>query len=137
MRNLRFALRSLFRAPGFTASAVLVLAVGVGASTAVFSVLRGVVLRPLSLPQPEELMRIYERPAGSDARWSFSGPDYLDLSKESTAFASVAGIRTDLQTLTGRGPPVQIRVARISANFFSTRRVFPAIGHRPAARAGI
>jgi len=100
MQNLRFALRSLFRAPGFTASAVLVLALGVGGSTAVFSVLRGVVLRPLGLPHPEELTRIYERPAGTDVRWPFSGPDYLDVASESTAFASVAGIRADQQTLT-------------------------------------
>ena len=133
MHNLRFALRSLFRAPGFTASAVLVLAIGVGGSTAVFSVLRGVVLRPLSLPHPQELIRIYERPAGTDVRWPFSGPDYLDVASESTAFASVAGIRADQQTLTGRGSPVQIRVARITSSFFATLRVFPAIGRGPAA----
>jgi len=52
---------------------VLVLAVGVGGSTAVFSVLRSVVLRPLELPHPEELVRLYERPAGTEARWPFSG----------------------------------------------------------------
>ncbi|HZR09615.1 MAG TPA: ABC transporter permease [Myxococcales bacterium] len=137
MHNLRFALRSLFRAPGFTASAVLVLALGVGGSTAVFSVLRGVVLRPLSLPHPQELIRIYERPAGTDVRWPFSGPDYLDVANESTAFASVAGIRPDLQTLTGRGSPVQIRVARITSSFFAALRVYPAIGRGPAAEEDI
>src|SRR5260370_41464034 len=91
--NLRLALRTLWRAPGFTAAAVLVLAIGVGGSTAVFSVLRGVVLRPLGMPSPDELVRLYERPAGIEARWPFSGPHYLDVGNESGAFASVARIR--------------------------------------------
>jgi len=133
MDNLRLAARALLRAPGFTVSAVLVLAIGVGGSTAVFSVLRGVVLRPLGMPHPEELVRVYERPAGLDARWPFSGPDYFDLAKESSAFASVAGIRADRQTLTGHGSPVQLRVARITSSFFATLRVFPAVGGGPGA----
>ena len=132
MEQLRLALRTLLRAPGFTAAAVLVLAIGVGGSTAVFSMLRSVVLRPLGLPHPGELVRLYERPAGIDTRWNFSGPDYVDVSREAGAFASVAGIRTARQTLTGRGPPVQIRVARITANFFSTLQVAPAFGQGPA-----
>src|SRR5712671_831461 len=131
MDQLRLALRTLCRAPGFTAAAVLVLAIGVGGSTAVFSVLRSVVLRPLGLPHPDELIRLYERPAGTEARWAFSGPDYFDVSREGGVFASVAGIRADRQTLTGRGPPVQVRVARITASFFSTLQVQPAFGHGP------
>ena len=82
MDNLRLALRALLRAPGFTAAAVLVLAIGVGGSTAVFSVLRGVVLRPLGMPSPEQLVRVYERPAGTETRWPFSGPDFFDLAKQ-------------------------------------------------------
>jgi hypothetical protein len=85
--NLRLALRTLWRVPGSTAAAVLVLAIGVGGSTAVFSVLRGVVLRPLGLPHPDELVRLYERPAGTEVRWGFSGPDYVDVSR---ARASIA-----------------------------------------------
>jgi hypothetical protein len=87
MDNVRLALRTLWRVPGFTAAAVLVLAIGVGGSTAVFSVLRGVVLRPLGLPHPDELVRLYERPAGTEVRWGFSGPDYVDVSR---ARASIA-----------------------------------------------
>ena len=130
--SLRLALRALWRAPAFTAAAVLVLAIGVGGSTAVFSVLRSVVLRPLGLPHPDELIRLYELPAGAEARWPFSGPDYFDVSREGGAFASVAGIRAARQTLTGRGPPVQVRVARITASFFSTLQVNPAFGQGPA-----
>src|SRR4051812_14845918 len=112
MEQLRLALRTLFRAPGFTAAAVLRLATGVGGSTAVFILLRSSVLRPPCVPHPEELVRLYERPAGTDTRWNFSGPDYVDVSREGSAFASVAGIRAARQTLTGRGPAVQVRVAR-------------------------
>src|SRR5439155_769417 len=120
------------RAPGFTTAAVLILAVGVGGSTAVFSVLRSVVMRPLGFPHPGELVRLYERPAGLDARWPFSGADSVDVSREGGPFASVAGIRAARQTLTGRGPPVQVRVARITANFFSSLQISPAFGHGPA-----
>ncbi|HET9753633.1 MAG TPA: ABC transporter permease, partial [Myxococcales bacterium] len=137
MGNLRLAARSLLRAPGFTLGAVLVLAVGTGGSTAVFSVLRGVALRPLSMPRPDELVRLYERPAGSDARWPFPGPEFLDLARESSAFASVAGVRADRQTLTGRGAPVQIRVARISGSFFATLKIWPAIGRGPTPEEDI
>jgi predicted permease len=131
--SLRFAVRSLWRSPGFTAAGALVLALGISASTAVFSVLRGVVLRPLGVPQPEQLLRLYERPAGSEARWSWSAPDYLDLVNENGAFESVAALRADRQTLTGRGPPQQIRVARVTASFYSTLRVAPVLGHAPGA----
>jgi len=132
MDRLRLALRSLLRAPGFTAAGVLVLAIGIGGSTAVFSVLRGVVLRPLGFRVPEQLVRVYERPAGIDARWSFSGPDFVDLAAESSAFESTAGIRPDRQTLTGSGPPVEVRIARVSVSFFATLRASPAIGRAPA-----
>src|SRR2546421_3258875 len=135
--NLRLALRTLRRAPGFTAAAVLVLAIGVGGSTAVFSVLRSVVLRPLGLPHPEELVRLYERPAGLESRWAFSGPDYLDVAGESGAFASAAGIRADRQTMTGRGSPVQMRIARVSASFFPTLRAWPALGRALSAEEDV
>jgi len=129
--NLRLALRTLWRAPGFTAAAVLVLAIGVGASTAVFSILRSVVLRPLGMPHAEQLVRLYERPAGMDVRWPWSAPEYLDLGRESGAFESVAAIRAGRQTLTGRASPTQIRIARVTASFFSTLRSWPVIGRAP------
>ena len=133
MNSLRFALLTLCRSPRFTAGGALALAVGIATSTAVFSVLRGVVLTPLNLPGAEQLVRLYERPAGTEARWTWSAPDYLDLAKENGAFESVAAIRPDRQTLTGRGTPVQLRVARVTASFYSTLRVAPALGRAPGA----
>ncbi len=137
MRQLRLALRSLSRAPGFTAAGVVVLAIGIGASTSVFSVLRGVVLRPLGFSAPDQLVRVYERPAGIDARWSLSGPDFLDVAAGSSTFQSTAAIRPEVQTLTGRGPPTQVRMARVSASFFATLRAFPAIGRAFAAEEDV
>ncbi|HEY2028001.1 MAG TPA: ABC transporter permease [Myxococcales bacterium] len=131
MGHLRLALRSLLRAPGFTAAAVLVLALGVGGSTAVFSLLHGVVLRRLAVPAPDQLVRIYERPAGIDAHWPFPGPDFFDLREESRSFAAMAGIRAEQQTLTGRGLPRAIRVARVTASFYDTLREWPASGRPP------
>jgi predicted permease len=133
MDNLRLALRTLRRSPGFTIAGVLVLAIGVGGSTAVFSVLRSVILRQLAVPAPEQLVRLYELPAGIDAHWPFPGPDYFDVANESSAFQSVAGIRAERQTLTGRGTPITVRVARVTASFFPTLRVWPVLGGIPDA----
>ena len=133
MGGLRLAVRTLWRTPGFTAVAVLVIALGVGGSTAVFSVLRGVVLRPLGMPSPEQLVRLYVRPAGTESRWPYSTPEYLDVVTESGAFESLAAIRAARQTLTGSGPPVQVRVARVTASLFVTLRSWPAIGRAPSS----
>ena len=135
--KVRLALRSLWRAPGFTSAGALVLAIAIGGSTAVFSVLRGVLLRPLGFRSPEQLIRIYESPAGIDSRWAFSGPDFLDFAAENSAFQSTAGIRAEQQTLTGRGPPTQVRIARVSASFFSTLRAWPMIGRAPLAEEDV
>lgn len=137
MGHFRLALRSLRRAPAFTAAAVLVLALGVGGSTAVFSLLRGVVLRRLAVPAPDQLVRLYARPAGIDAHWPFAGPDFFDLRAESRSFAALAGIRAEQQTLTGRGLPRAIRVARVTASFYETLRAWPALGAPPDAASDI
>src|SRR5262249_5733966 len=77
------------------------------------------------------------RPAGRDFRWGSSGPDYKDLEAEPGVFTSLAAVRAERRTLTGHGAPVQLRVARVSASFFSTLRAFPAIGRGPAAEEDI
>jgi predicted permease len=133
LEDVRLALRRLRRSPGFTAAGVLVLAVGIGGSTAVFSVLRSVVLRKLAVPAPEQLVRLYELPAGLDQRWPFPAPDYFDLGQESRSFQSLTAIRPDLQTLSGRGTPAPIRVARVTSTFFDTLKVWPVLGGVPDA----
>src|SRR5438105_157496 len=91
LQDLRFALRTLLRAPGFTAAAVLAFALGVGGSTAIFSVLDGVALRPLAVPEPDRLVRAYEKPPGQEPG-THSIADYLDVAKENGSFESVAAV---------------------------------------------
>src|SRR5712671_4001867 len=89
--DLRYALRTLGRSPGFTAAAALALALGIGGSTAIFSVLDGVVLRPLAAPRPDDLVRLYEVPTSGE-HVTFSTADYMDIAHEAKSFESVAGV---------------------------------------------
>jgi putative ABC transport system permease protein len=121
LRDLRHALRGFARAPAFTAAAVAALALGIGGSSAIFSVLDGVVLQPLRAPHPSELTRVYERdPNGAPD--SFSPADFLDLATENTSFAAVAAIRPSRLTMTTSAGPVQVPAAKVTSGFF------PALG---------
>jgi len=82
IQDLRFALRQLLRHPGFSALLVLTIAVAIGANVAIFSVLEGIVLRPMSYQQPERLLAVWETPP--DERWyqPFSAPDYFDVREQ-------------------------------------------------------
>src|SRR3954468_2338877 len=92
LQDLKYAVRTLGRTPAFTAAAVLAIALGVGGSSAMFSVLEGVVLRPLAAPHPERLTRVYE--VGRDGyHGSWSVPDYFDFAKENSSYESTAGVR--------------------------------------------
>src|SRR5205823_8050449 len=93
LQDLKYALRTLGRAPAFTTAAVLAIALGVGGSSAMFSVLEAVVLRPIAAPEPDRLVRLYEgSPAGDHGPWSIA--DFLDLTKENNSFEAVAAIRS-------------------------------------------
>src|SRR6184192_1805163 len=91
LADLRYALRTLARSPGFTAAAALALALGIGGSTALFSVLDGVVLRPIAAPRSDDLVRLYEVPR-TDEHVTFSTADYMDVAREVKSFESVAGV---------------------------------------------
>src|SRR3954452_6430076 len=98
LQDLKYALRTLGRTPAFTAAAVLAIALGVGGSSAMFSVLESVVLRPLAAPEPGRLVRVYE--VGRDGyRGSWSTPDFLDLVRENGSLENGAG---GLDTSQGR-----------------------------------
>jgi len=127
LQDLKYALRTLSRAPAFTAAATLALALGVGGSSAMFSVLDSVVLRPLAAPQPGQLLRLYEVSAGGH-QGPWSAPDYLDLAKENGSFQSVAAVRTSRASITLDAGPVQLPAARVTASFFATLGVHPALG---------
>src|SRR3954464_10918675 len=127
LQDLKYAVRTLGRTPAFTGAAILALALGVGGSSAMFSVLESVVLRPLPAPHPEELVRLYEvTPDGNKGPWS--PPDYVDLAAESSSFSSVAAIRFASASMTTDAGPVALQAARVPASFFATLGVQPALG---------
>src|SRR3954470_18800275 len=119
LQDLKYALRTLARAPGFTVAAVLALALGIGGSSAMFSVLESVVLRPLAAPHPERLARLYEvSPTGHKGPWS--ALDYLDLEKENSSFEAVAALHMARVAMSADAGPLQLPVARVTGSFFAT-----------------
>jgi len=127
--DLRFAFRQLKKAPGFTFLAVLTLALGVGANTAIFSVINAVLLRPLPYPDPNRVVIVTETEAEQPSI-SVSFPDYLDWKKESRSFEELAVTRREsynLSGLPGRSPE-QISGAIVTANFFKVIGLKPQIG---------
>ena len=127
LQDLKYALRTLGRAPAFTVAAVLAIALGVGGSSAMFSVLEGVVLRPIAAPEPDRLVRLYEAsPAGDRGPWSIA--DFLDLAKENSSFDAVAAIRNWRSSLTTDTGPQQIPAVKVPASFFAALGIHPSLG---------
>lgn len=128
-QDARYALRLFRLAPAFTAVAVMTLAIGIGATTAVFSIVDTVLLRPLPFREPERLVRIHEtRVRDGLYQNSVSGPNLLDWQHRSTAFSAIAGYRLRTLNITGRGEPRYVNGARASVNFFPVLGVTPALG---------
>ncbi|MGB6789766.1 MAG: ABC transporter permease [Candidatus Acidiferrales bacterium] len=133
LRNLRYAMRVLGTAPGFTAIAVLTLALGIGANTAIFSVVYAALLRPLPYSQPSRLITLTEVRDSGDQYWDSSYPDYLDWQRQSKTFSSLAGFTSDGFVLHGAGEPSLLVGAQATTNFFSTLGVKPMLGRDFAA----
>src|SRR5437763_3082361 len=136
LQDLRYALRTLARSPGFTAAAVIALALGIGGSSAIFSVLEGVALRPLAAPQPDQLVRLYETTPGTapgSDRNSYSTFDYLDVAKENGAFESTAAYQSTRLSMTVASGPEQLPAAKVTGSFFATLKVHPVLGRGFAA----
>ncbi len=126
-QDLRYAFRSFRRVPGFTFVTLATLALGIGGTTAIFSLVDGVVLRPLPYPQPDHILRVV-RPTPQRVDASFSAADFLDVKREATMLSSVAGYREDIIDLTGRGEPVRVRGMQTTAAFFDVFAAPPLIG---------
>ncbi|MFL5494269.1 MAG: ABC transporter permease [Gemmatimonadales bacterium] len=128
-RDCRFALRSLARSPGFTIIAVLTLALGMGANTAIFSVVNAVLLRPLAYARPEQLISLRARLTGRGTNnLPMSQPEYHDLLREVPALGQVAAVWPININLTGLGDPERIQAAVVSSNYFSLLGVAPILG---------
>jgi putative ABC transport system permease protein len=125
-QDIQYATRRLFKAPGFTAIAVVTLALGIGANSAIFSVVNGVLLKPLPYPEPERLVGVYHVSEGNRA--SMSGPNFTDVTRMATSFENAAAVSTTRVILTGVGEPARLPVAEVSASVFNVLRVRPALG---------
>ena len=143
MRNLRYAGRMLSKSPGFALVAIVTLALGIGANTAIFSVANALLLRPLPYAHPERLVLVYAaKPDAPRAIQPFSFPRATFVSEKSRAFSGFAPFTNENFNLTGLGDPEQLSAARVSWNFFDVLGVRPAIGRafmpaedRPGAQA--
>jgi predicted permease len=127
LQDVRYGFRLLVKNPGFTVIAVVTLALGIGANTALFSVVNGVLLNPLPYQQPEQLMALYAR-SGQFGQYSISYPNFLDWQRMNRSFSALAAFRQDDLNLTGVGEAVRLRAEMISATFFPLLGVNPVAG---------
>ena len=129
MTDLRYALRQLRQSPAFTFVVVLTLALGIGANTAIFSVINAVLLQPLPYPEAARIMTLHERDSqGND--FAISLPDYLDWKRDNTVFENLALYRTYSLNLSGiRGRPAEpVSSALVTSNFFKVAGLNPELG---------
>jgi putative ABC transport system permease protein len=128
-QDLRYALRMLRNSPGFTAVAILTLALGVGANTAIFSVIDSALLRPLPYQNPAGLVMVWENDSQHpNPHNTVSPPDFLDWQSRNSVFAEMSALFDQRVNLTGNGLPQEVVIQDVSANFFSVLGVRPILG---------
>ncbi len=132
IQDIRYALRQLKKSPGFAAVAVVTLALGIGANTAIFSVVNGVLLRPLAFKDPARLVRVWHTPPAKSfpgmTTFSVSAANYLDWRRENHVFDDMAIYTYHGFALTGSDKPEQVDAGAVSASFFPTLGVQPMLG---------
>jgi MacB-like periplasmic core domain len=127
LQDLRYGLRMLAKSPGFTSIAILTLALSIGANTALFSVVNGVLLNPLPYLQPRQLVAIYGKTSGVD-QGPISYLNFLDWQRDTKTFSCMAMYRNEDHIFTGTGEAERLSGYMISADFFSTLGVQPILG---------
>jgi putative ABC transport system permease protein len=132
-QDLSYVGRTFRRSPAFAATAILIVALGIGATTAAFSVTDFVLIRPLPFPEPDRLVRVAERTPGYDYM-EFSAPNYRDWRAAARSYESMGVYRSASVTMTGLGEPRRLLGSAVSADLFPTLRVAPVFG-RPFAEA--
>lgn len=133
-QDLRYSARSLLRSPGFSIVALLTMALGIGANSAIFSVVNGVILRPLPYPDPDGLVVIASQfpTMGFDRFW-VSPPEYMELQERSRSWSAIGGYRQGQANVGGPEQPLRVTSAVASADLFAALGVPPALG-RPYSR---
>jgi len=128
-QDLRYAARQLLRSPGFSVVTILVLALGIGANTAVFSVVNAVLLRPLSVPDPDRLVQIWESNAsGGRLRDTVSAHNFVDWQRQGESMAAMAVYRYKSLALTTLDGPERMDAALVSSDFFRVFQTKPQLG---------
>ncbi len=130
--DLRYALRTLLKQPGFLLIAVLTLALGIGANTAVFSVVKAVLLSQLPYPHPDQLVQLWESDKAGNSIW-VSGPNAKDWQAQNRSMQWMARTESDTVTLTGANAPVRVRISQVSRDFFPLFGVRPELGRSTVA----
>ena len=129
IKDIRFGMRGLMKRPGFTAVAVITLALGIGANSAIFSVVNAVLLRPLPYKDPDRLMVLWERRENSGrANLPLSGHEYAAFKERTSVFEALTLIQPNAYNLTGRGDPVMVDVGEVSTEYFNIVGVPPMLG---------
>ena len=131
-QDLRFGFRMMRKSPGFAIVAILVLGLGIGANTAIFSVVNGVLLRPLPFAEPDRLVRIWHTPPAKSfpgvSRFSVSVANFVDWKNQNHSFESMAMYSFNHATMTGGNQPDVVRIARVTDGFFGVFGSSPALG---------
>jgi predicted permease len=128
-QDLRYGFRTLRRNPGFAIVAILTLAIGIGANVAIFSVINGVLLRPLPFPESQKLATVWETDTERNVIHGTASPaEFLDWQEMNHSFESLGGWRGLYFTITGTGDPERVWGSEVSGNFFRMLRVSPALG---------
>jgi putative ABC transport system permease protein len=130
LRDIRYGVRSLLKRPGFTAIALIALALGIGANTAIFTLVNAVLVRPLPFAEPDRLVWMWGNIRNGSNRASVSPPDFLDYRKQTTTFEEFAAffsIPVPLN-LTGDGEPERLTASGVTGNYFQALGVKPALG---------
>ena len=128
--EIRHALRRLLKTPGFTIVAVLTLALGIGANSAIFSVVHGVLLRPLPYEEPERLMQVYTSYPQDEARYPLSAPDFTSVRESNRSFSAIGAYTDGTATITGGGEPEQFEAT------WMTHELLPLLGIQPVLGRG-
>ncbi|HEU4933380.1 MAG TPA: ABC transporter permease [Pyrinomonadaceae bacterium] len=130
IKDIRYGVRGLLKRPGFTVIALIALALGIGANTAIFSLVNAVILRPLPFPEPDRLVWMWGNIRNGPGRASVSPPDFLDYRSQNKTFEQFAasGTLPGAVNLSGSGEPERLMASTVSGNYFDAFGVTPALG---------
>ena len=132
LQDLRFGIRTLAKNPGFAVVAILTLALGIGASTAIFSVVDAVLLRPLPYPNPQRIVTVWEQEANGH-RTRLADPNFLDFRSQNNTLAGLATFSSGPDSVSGGSEPVRMDIGLVSQDFFKVMGVEPFRGREFAA----